>query len=94
LSIKNSVQKNPFPHIQASGYFLFTREFNVHQVVMGNSELLVGLAHSFGYVQQLLKAGISEEELGLDLLKTEANHILGEEHKPWFWSTHIRVGVE
>jgi len=79
--------------MQASGYFRSTREFNIHQVVMGNAERLVGLAFSFGFLQDLLKAGVNEEELGLDLLKKEADYILGEELKPWVWSTQVWVGV-
>jgi ubiquinone/menaquinone biosynthesis C-methylase UbiE len=79
--------------MQKSGYFCFTRELELHQVLMGNAERLVGLALSYGSVQSLLKAGLSESDLGLDTLRIEAAQCLGNEPRPWYWSTRLRLGV-
>jgi len=79
--------------MQESGYFRFIRELDLHQVVLGNAERLVGLALSYGSVQSLLKAGFSDSDLGLDTLRLEAARILGDEPRPWYWSTRLRLGV-
>jgi len=79
--------------MQGSNYFRFTREFYLHHMEMGNAERLVLGALSYGLVQSLLKAGVTEHELGLDTLRAEAEHILGKEPKPWYWSVQVRVGV-
>jgi hypothetical protein len=79
--------------MQNSGYFRYTRELDLHQVVTGNAERLIGLAMSYGSVQSLLKAGFSESDLGLDTLRGEAARILGDEPRPWYWSTRLRLGV-
>jgi len=79
--------------MQASGYFRYTRELDLHQVVLGNAERLVGLALSYGSVQSLLKAGLSQSDLGLDMLRAEAARILGDALRPWYWSTRLRLGV-
>jgi SAM-dependent methyltransferase len=79
--------------IQASGRFRYTREILLHHVKMGNAERLVGLALSRGSVQTLLKAGLSESELGLDRLRADAARLLGDEPQPWHWCMRVRVGV-
>jgi ubiquinone/menaquinone biosynthesis C-methylase UbiE len=79
--------------IQASGHFRYAREFDLHQATPGDAERLVGLALSYGSVQSLLKAGASESELGLDVLREVAQRILGDQPQLWYWSTRVRVGI-
>jgi ubiquinone/menaquinone biosynthesis C-methylase UbiE len=79
--------------IQSSGHFRFTREVHLHQVVLGNAEQLIGYARSYGYLQSLLKRGASADEIGLSGLEKSARHILGDELKPWYWTTRVLIGI-
>ncbi len=65
----------------------------IHQEVLGYAERSVGLALSYGFVQDLLKTGFTETDLGLDKLVSEAYRILGDKLKPWYWSTQVCLGV-
>jgi hypothetical protein len=60
---------------------------------MGSAERLIGLNRSYGFVQELLKAGHSESELGLDTLSRDAHHTLGDSPKPWLWNVRVWVGI-
>lgn len=79
--------------MQSSGVFRFTREFSLHHTELGSADRLVAGALSYGLVQSLLKAGITEQELGLDTLRREAERLLGKEQTPWYWSVQIRAGI-
>jgi len=79
--------------IEASGRFRYTREILLHHVEKGNAERLVGLALSQGGVQTLLKAGMSEADLGIDQLRIEAVSLLSDEPQPWYWGVRVCVGV-
>jgi SAM-dependent methyltransferase len=80
-------------HIEASGRFRYTREILLHHVEKGNAERLVGLALSQGAVQALLKAGLSETDLGIDQLRADAARLLGDAPQPWFWGMRVCAGV-
>ena len=80
--------------LRQSGHFRFVREVDLHQVVMGNAHQLSGGAEAYGLVQSLRKAGVSDEEMGLVALRKAAQELLGDELKPWYWSTHLVVGVK
>lgn len=80
--------------IRESGQFSYAREILVHSVETGNAKRLVGLALSFGSVQDLLKRGASENEIGLDDLKEAAERTLGDEHSTWYFCYRIRIGVK
>jgi ubiquinone/menaquinone biosynthesis C-methylase UbiE len=60
------------PAMQASDLFRYTREFYLHHIEMGNAQFLIGGILSSGQVQSLLKAGVTEKELGLDVLREQA----------------------
>ena len=47
-----------------------------------------------GSVAALLKAGVSEEEVGLIELRKTGQRILGNHQIPWCWSYRVRVGVK
>ncbi|NLC58284.1 MAG: class I SAM-dependent methyltransferase [Armatimonadetes bacterium] len=91
------VHKWPKEHhlkqIEASGRFRYTREVVAHGVETGDAARLVGLATSQGSVAALLKAGISEAEIGLDELCAEAARTLGDAPVPWYFGYRVRVGV-
>ena len=80
--------------IRASGYFRYTKEIAVHHVETGNAERLVGLLLSQGGVASLLKHGLSEQEIGVDTLRADAERTLGDEPSPWYLTYRIRLGVK
>jgi len=80
--------------IAGSGRFRYTRETAVPHVTAGNADDLVGLALSFGSVQDLLKQGLSEDEIGLTEFRRTASRLLGAEPIPWYFSYRIRLGVK
>jgi SAM-dependent methyltransferase len=76
-----------------SGCFRFVREVVLHHRERGNAERLIGLILSFGNVRGLMKMGLSETDLGIDVLRDVAGRSLGTEPRAWFWSTRVRMGV-
>lgn len=79
--------------MQASGLFRLTREVAVHSVETGDAERYIGLALSQGGVQTVLKAGLSEKEIGLDLFRDAARRLLGDAPRPWYFTYRIRLGI-
>jgi len=79
--------------MQASGWFRSTRELALHHVDEGTAERFIGLLLSQGGVQDLLKAGRSEAELGIDELRAIAGSELGARPRPWYWTARVRVGI-
>jgi ubiquinone/menaquinone biosynthesis C-methylase UbiE len=79
--------------MQASGVFRLTREIAVHSVETGDAERYVGLAMSMGSVQTVLKAGLSEGEIGLDSFRETARRLLGDAPRPWYFTYRVRLGV-
>jgi SAM-dependent methyltransferase len=76
-----------------SGCFRFTRECVLHHVDEGNGARYLGLLRSQGGVMDLLKAGCTEAELGIDALERIARAELGDELRLWYWSARVRFGV-
>jgi len=79
--------------MEASGCFRYVKEAVVHHIDEGNADRLVGLLLSQGYVQGLLKRGVTEAELGIDTLRHTALHALGSTPRPFVWSARVRIGV-
>jgi len=79
--------------MEESGCFRFTRECVLHHVDEGDAARFLGLLRSQGGVMDLLKAGRSEAQLGIDVLESIAGAELGEDLRPWYWSARVRVGV-
>lgn len=80
--------------MRESGHFRFCREFCLHHVEMGNADRFVGAVLSSGQIQSLLKAGLSEKDLGLDVLREHARRWLGSELKPWYYTVRVRVAIK
>ncbi len=76
-----------------SGCFRLAKEIAVHSVEAGNAERYIGLALTQGGVQTLLKAGISEEEIGLAAFRATAARLLGDAAGPWYFTYRVRVGI-
>lgn len=77
--------------MRESGRFRFVRESLLHHVDDGDGERFAGLLRSQGGVMDLLKAGRSDEELGI----TELEHLTRSELAPgpWYWSARVRIGI-
>lgn len=79
--------------MSASRCFRYVKEIVVHQVETGNAERLIGLLFSQGNVMSLLKKGVSEQELGIDVFRQIVQNILGDTPRTWYWSSRIRYGI-
>ncbi len=79
--------------MQARGLFRLTKEVAVHSVETGDAERYVGLALSQGSLQTVLKAGIREKEIGLDLFRDTARRLLDDAPRPWYFTYRIRLGI-
>ena len=77
----------------ASGQFRYVREFMLHARDTGSRERLIGLAHSLGSVQSLLKAGLSPAEIGIEWLREELAAVMADGEEVWYWISRVRVGV-
>src|SRR5260370_32684611 len=91
--VKSWPKHQHLENIRRSGCFRIARESTFHKVELGDTERLVGLARSQGSVAALLKADISEEELGLVELRRTGQRLLGDRRIPWFWGYGVRIGV-
>lgn len=79
--------------MRESGCFEFVRESLLHHIDTGNGERYLGLLRSQGSVMDLLKAGYSDQDLGITELERLARSELGGEPAPWYWSARVRIGV-
>lgn len=76
-----------------SGHFRYTKQLVMNQVEEGNAARFVGILLSQGGVQSLLRAGHTEEELGIDKFKDQCNELLGQTARHWYWSLRVRIGI-
>ena len=91
--VKKWAKNEHIARMKNSGQFRFTKEIVMHQIEPGNADRLVGLAKSMGSVATLLKAGLSEDEIGLTKLREVAERVLGSEPRTWYFGYRVRVGV-
>lgn len=83
-------------HLQrmdASGCFRHVKECCLHHVDTGNAARLIGLLLTQGFVQGVLKRGVTETALGIDALRHIALRTLGDTPAPFFWAARVRIGV-
>ncbi len=81
-------------HMRDCGHFRYTRESWAHNVESGNAERLAGYARSHGGISSLLRQGLSDAEMGLDVLREAADRILGSQPRPWFVGYAIRIAIK
>ena len=79
--------------MQESGCFRFVRECLLHHQDEGGAERIVGILLSQGYVQSLVKLGLSEKDLQIERLREVAHRAFGSSFTRWFWSARVRIGV-
>ena len=56
-------------------------------------DLSKGILMSQSSVMTLLKGGMSESQIGIDVFKQKIRHALSEELKPWYWCSRVRIGI-
>jgi ubiquinone/menaquinone biosynthesis C-methylase UbiE len=79
--------------IRGSGMFRWTTEVALSHVESGGADRIVALAETQGGVVALRKAGVSDEDIGLDDLRRVAKAVLGTDVRPWWWTYRVRLGV-
>ncbi len=79
--------------MQQFGRFRYTEEIVLHHIDQGNADRFVGLALSQGGLMSLLKAGLTEADLGVDALREVAARELGDTPQEWVWSSRVRLGI-
>ena len=82
-----------FSRMEASGRFRQLKDTAVHHQDTGNSERLIALMLCQGYVMALLRAGVSEAEIGITGLRAVAERTLGASPRPFLWSARVRLGL-
>jgi ubiquinone/menaquinone biosynthesis C-methylase UbiE len=75
-----------------SGCFHYARELALHHVDPGNAERFVAILLSQGGTAGLLRRGMSEAELGIDAFRALCQARLGDQPRPWYWTSRIRLG--
>jgi ubiquinone/menaquinone biosynthesis C-methylase UbiE len=80
-------------HLAASGCFRFTKEIVLHHTEPGDARRLAGLLLSQGSVMTLLKGGLSETDLGIDVFRQRVQDALGDDPATWYWSSRLRFGI-
>jgi SAM-dependent methyltransferase len=80
--------------MNASGRFRYTREATLQGVERGSAQRLVGMAFSIGPLAAALRAGASEEEVGVAALRATAERVLGDRDVTWFMCYRVRYGVK
>ncbi|GHB98396.1 class I SAM-dependent methyltransferase [Cerasicoccus arenae] len=80
--------------MRKSGQFRFVRESLLHHEDEGGAARIVALLLSQGYIQSLLKQGLTERDLHIDHLRDVAAFAFGDGVKPWLWSVRVRLGVK
>jgi ubiquinone/menaquinone biosynthesis C-methylase UbiE len=77
--------------LEASGFFRFVREKALHSVELGDGARLLDFALSEGSLQTLLAAGATEEEVGLDELRSVAATM--PDPVPWWIDYRVWLGL-
>jgi len=91
--IKHWKKDEHFARMKESKCFKFVKEIVIHHTEEGNVERLVGLLLSQGSVMSLLKKGLSERELGIDIFRETVQRVLGDAPQRWYWSSRLRFGI-
>ena len=94
LGIRYGAKTNPLPSVQQSGLFRLERDFLLHSAECGNAKRLSSMVRSFSGVATCLKAGHTEEEIGLTAFDAAAHKLLGDELRQWHFSYKVVVAVK
>lgn len=78
--------------LEQSGVFRQVRELALYNVEQGDGDRLVGFALSEGSLQMLLAAGVAEEDVGLDRLRSAAAAL--PEPVPWWIAYRVWTALK
>jgi SAM-dependent methyltransferase len=76
------------------GSFRYLKELLLHHTEPCTAERWVGFALTIGHVPPVLDLGLSDAELGLDVLRETAERVLGARGLPWYVGYRVRVGIK
>jgi len=79
--------------MEKSGQFSMVREFFLHKQDSGDAARMIGLVLSQGGTQTLLKAGMSEDDIGLTGYRAALDTLFGGVARAWWWTFRVRIGV-
>jgi SAM-dependent methyltransferase len=80
--------------MEASGQFRYTNEIALSSMEMGNADRMVNMELSRSPLQELIKVGLSEDEIGIPALRAEMQRILGDTTLPMYFTYRVRIGVK
>jgi SAM-dependent methyltransferase len=78
-------------HIRESGHFRFTREVLLHQIEQGDAARFLEMMRSNAFSHQFQ---FTEQEIGLDRLRSAVFQSIGSEPIPWYFSYRVRIGIK
>jgi SAM-dependent methyltransferase len=78
--------------MQESGCFGYTRELALHHVDEGSAERFAAILLSQGGTAGLLRRGVSEADLGIDIFHALCKERLGNSSRPWYWTSRVWLG--
>jgi len=94
LNLQRWKKSEHLARMQACGLFRYVKELSLHHRELGNAERLVGTAITSSSLGVAQLEGASDQELGLDRLRAEAERLIGPDPRPWYWSYRVRVAVK
>jgi SAM-dependent methyltransferase len=94
LALDSDVEHWPVSRerLERSCIFRHTRELVLHSLEWGDGDRLIGFALSEGSMQTLLDAGVSEEDVGLDVLRLAAKAM--PEPVQWWIGYRVWIGLK
>lgn len=77
--------------MRASGHFRFTREVLLHHIEQGDAARFLEMGQSNAFSNQFQ---FTDQEIGLERLKSVALQSLGAASIPWYVSYRVRIGIK
>jgi ubiquinone/menaquinone biosynthesis C-methylase UbiE len=77
--------------LRESAHFRFTRELLLHHIEQGDAARFLAMMQSSAFSQQFQ---FTEQEIGLDRLRSAAFQYIGSEPIPWYLSYRVRIGIK
>ncbi len=91
--IRSWAKPGHLDRMEKSGQFRIVREFFLHKQDSGDAARMIGLVLSQGGTQTLLKAGLSEGDIGMTAYRAALDTFFGGVARTWWWTFRVRIGV-
>lgn len=92
-AVRHWPKEGHYERMRASDCFRSVSELTLPHIDNGHAARLVALLLSQGYIMALLRAGMSESELGIDQLRTIAARTLGSHSHAFRWTARVRLAI-